>query len=177
MKFHHRILSDGPVRTTVQVDLDGFETDQNRYDIRERFSIYANSRYSENSVSFHPAKPSGSIRFSLDFAKLRSDEYFFDTADGYFGSWGRQNNTVQEIGQAAIFRKRAAILNQDANQRDVVFTVPPEETSTYYTVGDWRCGRMFPVAPTVANWHNETRSLAARLHSPLHTRIGNVESR
>jgi hypothetical protein len=177
MKFHRRILSDGPVRTTVQIDLDGFETNQNRYDIRERFSIYANGHYSENSISIHPAKPSTSIGFSLGFAKLRGDEYFFDSAAGYFGSWGRQNNTVQEIGQAAIFRKRAAILNQDANQRDVVFTVPPEETSTYYTVGDWRCGRMFPVAPTVANWHNETRSLAARLHSPLHTRIGNVESR
>jgi hypothetical protein len=177
MKFHHRILSNGRVRTTVQVDLDGFETDQNRYDIRERFSIYANGHYSENSISIHPAKPSTSIGFSLGFAKLRGNEYFFDSAAGYFGSWGRQNNTVQEIGQAAIFRKRAAVLKQAANQRDVVFTVPPRETSTYYTVGDWRRGRMFPVAPTVANWQSETRVLAARLHSPLHTRIGNVESR
>ena len=135
MKFHRRILSDGPVRTTVQVDLDGFETNQNRYDIRERFSIYANGHYSENSISIHPAKSSTSIGFSLGFAKLRGDEYFFDSASGYFGSWGRQNNTVREIGQAAIFRKRAAILKQDAKQRDVVFTVPPGETSTYYRLG------------------------------------------
>ena len=177
MKFHRRILSAGPVRTTVQVDLDGFETNQNRYDIRERFSIYANGHYSENSISIHPAKPSTSIGFSLGFAKLRGDEYFFDSAAGYFGSWGRQNNTVQEIGQAAIFRERAAVRKQDAKQHDIEFAVPPGETSTYYLVGDWRRGRMFPVAPTVANWQNETRALAARLHSPLHTRTGNVESR
>jgi hypothetical protein len=176
-KFHHRILSAGPVRTTVQMDLDGFETDHNRYNIRERVSTYANSRYSENSVTFHPVKSASPIQFSLEFAKLRNDEYFFDTADGYFGSWGRQNNIVQEIGQAAIFRKHTAVLKQDANQRDLIFTVPSGETSTYYTVADWRLGRMFPVAPTVTNWHSETRALAARLYSPLGTRIGNVESR
>jgi hypothetical protein len=177
MKFHHRILSNGPVRATVEVDLDDFKTDQNRYDIRERFSIGANGRYSENSISFHPAKPSTSIRFSLGFTKLRGDEYFFDSAEGYFGSWGRQSNAVQEIGQSAVFRKGAAVLKLDAKQREVAFTAPPGETSTYYLVGDWRRGRMFPVAPTVANWQSETRALAARLHSHLRTLIGKVESR
>jgi len=177
LTFQHRILSDGPVRTIAQVDLDDFDTDQNRYNIRERFSIYSSGRYSENSISFHPAKPATSIQFSLGFAKLRNDEYFFDTGYGYFGSWGRQNNIVQEIGQAAIFRTGAAVLKQDAKQREVLFTAPPGETSTFYLVEDWRRQRMFPVAPTVANWQSETRALAARLHSPLRARIGNVESR
>jgi uncharacterized protein DUF4861 len=177
MKFHHRILSNGPVRATVEVDFDDFKTDRNRYHIRERFSIYANGRYSENSISFHPAKSSTSIRFSLGFTKLRRDEYFFDPAEGYFGSWGRQNNLIQEIGQAAVFRKGMAVLKQDANQREVVFTTPSGEASTYYLVGDWRRGRMFPVAPTFTNWQSETRALAARLHSRLRTSVGKVELR
>jgi hypothetical protein len=177
IQFRRRIVSDGPVRAIVQIDISDFETDKNRYDIRERFAIYANGRYSENSIRFYPAKPSSSIRFSLGFTKLLHDEHFFDRAAGYFGAWGRQNNTVQEIGQAAIFPAGAAVLEQNANQRDVTFNVPAGKTSTYYVVGDWRRGRMFPVAPTVANWESETRRLAARLHSPVQILIGSVESR
>jgi len=177
MKLRRRILFKGPVRSTVEVDLDGFKTDRNRYDIRERFSTYANGRYSENTLSIHAQKPSNAIQFSLGFTRMANDSSFFHAADGYFGSWGRQNNVVQEIGQAAIFRKRAAVLKQEPNQRQLVFTAAPGETSTFYLIGDWRRGRMFPVAPTVANWENEMRTLAARLHSPLRTRIGRAEQK
>jgi len=177
MKFQHRILSAGPVRAIVQVALDGFETGRNRYDISERFSIYANNRYAEDSVSFRPAKPSGSIRFSLGFTKLNGGQYFFDAGGGYFGSWGRQNNIIQEIGQAAIFPKDAAVLKQDAKQRELMFAVPPGEIANFYLIGDWRRGRMFPVAPNVDNWLSETRNLASRLHALLHTQIGKSESK
>ena len=122
MKFRRRLLFKGPVRSTVEVDLDGFKTDRNRYDIRERFSTYANGRYSENTLSIHAQKPSNAIQFSLGFTRMANDSSFFHAADGYFGSWGRQNNVVQEIGQAAIFRKRAAVLKQEPNQRQLVFT-------------------------------------------------------
>ena len=176
-KFHRRVLAQGPVRTTVEVDSEGLKTDQNRYNIRQRFSIYANGRYSENTVSIHPAKPLNAVRFSLGFTKLGNDHYFFNAADGYFGSWGRQNNIVQEIGQAAIFGKRAAVLKQDGNQRQIVFTAAFGEPSTYYLLEDVRRERMFPVAPTVSNWESEMRNLAARLHSPVQTRIGNAESK
>jgi uncharacterized protein DUF4861 len=177
IRFHHQILCAGPVRTIVQVDFDGFKTDQNRCDIRERFTIYANGPYSENSISFRSAKSSLPIRFSVGFARAEHDQYFFDAVNGYFGSWGRQNDTVQEVGQAAIFQEGSASIQQNTKQRDVVFALRPGEKSTYYLVGDWRLGRMFPVAPNVSNWHSETRTLAARLHTPLHARIGNVQSR
>jgi hypothetical protein len=176
LKFQRRIVSQGPVRAIAEINLNEFETHQNRYDIRERFSIWANGRYSENTVCIHPAKQSSAVRFSLGFTKLLNEVRFL-SVDGYFGSWGRQNNTVQEIGQAAIFRKGSAGMKEEENQHEVMLTAAPAETLTYYLIGDWRRGRMFPVAPTFDNWEIEVRALAERLRSPLHTRIGNVASK
>jgi hypothetical protein len=177
LKFERRIVSQGPVKAVVEVTLHGFETSRTRYDIRERFSLYADGRYSENALTIRPDHPSGPVRFSIGFTKLPNDHFFFDPGNGYFGSWGRQNDIVQEIGDAAIFPKRSATLQQQANQRDVLFTGAPGETFTWYAVGDWRRGRMFPVAPTASNWESDISALAARLHSPLQVRVGRVEQR
>jgi hypothetical protein len=177
VRFERRIISHGPIKATVEVSVLGFKTNRNRYDIRERFSIYRDGRYSQNSLIIRPARASGPIRFSLGFTRLPNDQVFFQREDGYFGSWGRQNNIVQEIGQAAIVAKRSASLEQQANQRDVLLTVSPGETFTWYSAGDWRRGRIFPVAPNASNWERDVRALAMRLHSPLQVRIGNAEQR
>ncbi len=164
-KLHYRIVASGPVRAIIEA------TGDDLYDIRERFSIYAGGRYTENSI-----RVKSPIQFSLGFMKFPNDKYFFDPATGYFASWGRQNNTVQEIGEAAIFRRPAG-LKETPTQRELIFAAKPGETLTYYLIGDWRRGRMFPVAPTAANWQNEIRALAVRLHAPVQSRIGNAESR
>ena len=169
--FKHRIVANGPVRTTLQADFDNFQTERNRYDIHQRFSIYANGRYSENSLTFHPAKPEPSVRFSLGFPNLPRGEYFFDKANGYWGSWGDQSSL------AAIFGKQRALLQQNTKQSEIDFAIRPAETFTYYLVRDSRRDRMFPVAPNIANWKQETRTLAGRLHTPPQVRIGNAESR
>jgi hypothetical protein len=177
LKFETRIVSEGPVKTVVEAVMHGFATGQSRYDIRELFSVYAGGQYSENSLTIRRERASTPVRLSLGFTKLPNDRTFFHPEAGYFGSWGRQDDIVQEIGEAAIFADRAATLQQQANQHDLVFTVASGKAFTWYALGDWRRGRMFPVAPTAANWQNEIRALAARLHAPLNVRIGNAGQR
>ena len=69
MKFRRRILFKGPVRSTVEVDLDGFKTDQNRYDIRERFSNTRTAAIRKTPSVFMLNKPSNAIQFSLGFTQ------------------------------------------------------------------------------------------------------------
>lgn len=161
MRGTGHVLAEGPVRTTVGLSLE---------EATVRSSIYANGRYSENHVRFQRA-----ARFGPGFMKLANDRYFFDPAMGYFGSWGRQNDRVQEVGQAAVFTPRQASLKDGDRERRLVFNVVPGRDLTWYVIGDWRRGRTFPVAPTVINWKKETRALAARLHAPVRTVIGAPE--
>jgi len=158
-----RILAAGPVRVTVGLDLG---------EATVRSSMYANGRYAENHVRFQKT-----AHFGPAFMKLANDHCFFDPAAGYFGSWGRQNNRVQEVGQAAVFAPRRAALKDGDKERRLVFTTVPGQDLTWYTIGDWRRGRTFPVAPTEINWRKETRALAARLHTPAVIAIGAAERR
>src|SRR5690348_17670889 len=63
---------------------------------RSRFRIF----------SFNDTATSEIYTLSLhDALPISNDREFFSAPDGYSGSWGRENNIVQEIGQAAIFPK------------------------------------------------------------------------
>lgn len=170
-RLQHRVVAAGPVRAIVEA------TAHNRYGIWERFSIYAGGRVTENSIRIQsPPDSATPVQFSLGFTKFPNDKFFFDAADGYFACWGRQNDTIQELGEAVIFPKTAD-LKENATEREIIFTTEPGETVTCYLSGDWRRGRMFPTAPTANNWQNETRALALRLRTPVRTRIGNTEPR
>jgi hypothetical protein len=162
-----RIVASGPVRTTAAVIVTGIGRGQHRYEIEERFSIYANSRYSENQVRILSTTSSGPIWFGPSFIKMPNDRSFFDAKKGYFGSWGRQNNTVQEVGQGAVFPMDMASLRSTGNERHIVLQTAPNKELTYYIVGDWRRARTFPIAPIVTDWENEMKALAARLHNPV----------
>jgi hypothetical protein len=175
--MQRRIVASGPVRTTVAVTLTGIGTGQNPYEIEQRFSIYSNNRYSEVRVRILSTKTSGPIQFGPGFMKMPNDRSFFDATNGYFGSWGRQNNIVQEIGQAAVFPANTASLRTTDEERCVVLHAAPNKELTYYIVGDWRRGRTFPIAPMIADWENEVKALAARLHAPVRVITGQRESR
>jgi hypothetical protein len=161
-----RVLASGPIRTTIS--LNGPQATQ-------LISIYAHGQYLENHVRIPASK--ASTRIGPGFTKLPNDKMFFNSKEGYFGAWGRQNDIVQEIGMAAIFPVGTASLQEDKHERHIVFNAKAGMELTYYTVGDWRRGRTFPVAPTVLNWEKETRALARRLRSPSKTVIGPVERR
>lgn len=167
-----RIVASGPVRTTVAVTLTATGRGAHRFEIEEQFSIYANSRYSENHIRIWPTVASSPIQFGPSFMKMPNDRSFFDGENGYFGSWGRQNNIVQEIGQGAVFPMDMASLRTTDNERHVVLKTAPNKELTYYIVGDWRRGRTFPVAPIVTDWENEMKALAARLHAPVRVITG-----
>ena len=175
VSIKRRIVASGPVRTTVAAILTGIGAGQNRYNVEEQFSIYANGRYSENHVRIVSTKGSRAIRLGPSFIRMPNDRSFFNAAKGYFGSWGRQNNIVQEVGLGAIFPIGIASLRDGENERHIVLQTTPGNELTYYTIGDWRRGRTFPVAPIVTNWEKEVKALAARIHDPVRVAIGSRE--
>ena len=48
-------------------------------------------------------------------------------------------------------------------------------TLRWWIIGDWRRGRRFPVAPTLANWRREVTALAGLLHRDVRITIGSSE--
>ncbi len=168
IRIERAILAEGPVRSTVAAKFYGVRTAANRYDLSVTFSIYAGGRYSENRVSIHPARPATEIVFSPGFVKMPNDTWFANSQEGYFGSWGRQNPKVQEIGMAAVFPRSVLVgFAEGRAERWVKLRAAPDQPSQFYVVGDWRRGRTFPVAPAAVNWEREIAGLARRLHSPI----------
>lgn len=172
VKISRSVVAQGPVRAIVSANFEGITFNHHQYDVRQRSSIYANQRYIENHVWIQAAKRLPLRLLSPAFTRLLNDRMFFNAAEGYFGSWGRQNSTIQEIGLAAIFPTHEGMLRETANQRQLLLNLSSDSSLAYYTVGDWRRARIFPVAPTVENWQNEIRALARRLHTPVETEIG-----
>ena len=178
IRIERAILAEGPVRSTVAAKLYGVRTPRNQYDLSLTFSIYAGGQYSENWISIHPAKPATEIVYSPGFIKMPNDNWFMNSQDGYFGSWGRQNPRVQEIGMASVFPRSAlAGFAEGRAERWVKLRATPDHPAQFYIVGDWRRGRTFPVAPTAANWEKEIADLARRLRSPAVWKLERAEWR
>jgi hypothetical protein len=63
-----------------------------------------------------------------------------------------------------IFAPEAAVKVEDlGEERRVLCRLSKDGRLRYWVIGDWRCGRQYPVAPTATNWRRELRELAKSL--------------
>ncbi len=177
IKIERKVVAEGPVRSTVAMNLNGIKTDRNGYDVKLLCSIYADSQYSEERIKVVPRKQVPEVIFGPGFTRMPHDAFFFSSQGGYFGSWGRQNAAVQEIGMAAIFPQTALAGFSDGElERRVKLRTGPGQEMLFYVVGDWRRGRQFPVAPTITNWEKEIGRLAHRIQNPVSVKVGQASA-
>ena len=100
-------------------------------------------------------------------AQLARDKAFTDQGIGCLGVWGFQEAAIDEIGMSVIVPPEQLVGFIDANDdRQARCKTTDDGRLRYWIVGDWRRGRQHPVAPTIDNWHQEMKELAALLHHP-----------
>jgi len=169
VKFTKRVLCAGPIRAAVEITAENITADHPGLAVRFVCIIYAEHHQSEvRAVA--SGGPKGML-IAPGVVKLKREETFFDRSLGLFGTWGYQDDSIGEIGMGLIVPPDGLDRVVELADERRVLTKAPGGALRYWIIGDWRRGRRFPVAPTVANWRRETQALADRLHRGVRVTI------
>ena len=169
VKFTKRVLSSGPIRAAVEITAENITADHPELAVRMVCMIYAEHQESEvRAVT--SGGPKGML-VAPGLTKLVREETFLDRSLGLFGTWGYQDDAIGEIGMGLIVPPDGLDHVVELADERRVLSQAPGGALRYWIIGDWRRGRRFPVAPTVANWRREMQALADRLHNDIRVTI------
>jgi Domain of unknown function (DUF4861) len=159
--FTKRQLVSGPVRAAIEISASKVIPGNPQATVRMLCIIYA--QHQETEIRASVSGVDGEVFLSPGFTKLKHDDSFINPKAGYFGSWGRQDHVINDIGMGLIFPAQAYVDCPDlARQRQVTLRVK-DNSIRYWLIGDWRLGRRCPVAPTIDNWNRELGELSELL--------------
>jgi hypothetical protein len=174
VKFSKRIVAAGPVRAMVEVTARNVVPARPDLAVRVRHTIYAEHQESEVCVDVGGG-PRGMLMTPC-LVKLKREQTFVDRRLGCVGSWGRQDEKIGEIGLGVIVPpERLKDVVESADHRQLRCDGSAGKLR-YWIIGDWRRSRRFPVGPTILDWRDELRDLAAQLHRPTGVLLGAVET-
>ena len=135
--------------------------------------IYAERPESEIRVQLSGAGER--IDLGPGLCKLPLDRAFTDKTRGCIGSWGFQETVIGEICMGLIVPPETVISIAEEKTERCIRCRAENNSFRYWIVGDWRRGRLHPVAPTIDNWHGEMKTLASRLLRPVRITLENPE--
>ena len=137
--------------------------------------IYA--QHQETEIRAVVANGTGDMILAPGIVKLPREQTFADTVTGCFGTWGWQEDAIGQIGMGLIVSPQQFIgLSDETEERRLRCRMSKDNCLRYWVIGDWRRGRQYPVAPTMANWQQEVRSLACLLLDDLQLEMGRPEN-
>ena len=158
--FEKRVLVQGPVRAAVEISARNVIPETPEATMRLLCIIYAGRQETEIRAQVTGVDAD----LAPGFTKLKREETFLDAGAGVFGSWGRQDAVIDEIGMGMIFSPRAFAGETELTDQRQVRLHTRGGQAHYWLLGDWRRGRQHPIAPTVENWKRELTELSQLLH-------------
>ena len=165
IRFTKRQVVKGPIRAAVEVTAANVDPQHPDMTVRILPVIYRDRQESEVRVSV--TRNPVPVDLAPGLSKLARDKAFTDNKIGCLGAWGYQEAVIDEIGMSVIVPPEQLVGFIDANDdRQARCKTTDDGRLRYWIVGDWRRGRQHPVAPTIDNWHQEMKELAALLHHP-----------
>jgi hypothetical protein len=167
LKISRSVISRGPVRSLVRVDIAGITGARAEYTVSLRMSAFADNFFSRQDIAV-VASRGDSIVYSPGIQKLPHDAWFMDSNAGVLANWGKQEDAIGDIGLGLIYpagdERGYAETSRD---RLVKLTAPSGKSRTHWVIGGWRKGFPNPVAPTGRDWADTVRELAVRLTAPV----------
>lgn len=136
-----RLVSSGPVRTIVEVEVDDWDYQGGKIDMLNRYTLYAGHRDLQIDVEFD--RELADQTFSTGVERIKGDKTLsWRDGDGLVASWGTHwpvNDTVkyakETIGIATYVPKK--YINGQADTPDdfmYVVSAPGEKSLTYHTM-------------------------------------------
>jgi hypothetical protein len=167
LRITRAILSRGPVRALVRVNIAGIRSEKKDYTVFLLMSAFADNVFSRQDVSI-VSSTGDSVVYSPGVEKLPHDVWFIDSDAGVLASWGRQEDEIGDIGLGLMFfPAEYRGFAESGDDRYVKLAVPSGARRTHWIISGWRKGLPSPVAPTGRDWANGVRELAARLKVPV----------
>ncbi|NOY43317.1 MAG: DUF4861 domain-containing protein [Planctomycetes bacterium] len=176
IQFTKRVLSQGPVRSAVEIVANNIVPDNPELSVRTIYLIYAEHQETEIRTTIS-GNNGPEIVLAPGIVKLTREKIFADPATGVFGSWGWQENTIGEIGLGLMVAPQVVIdLRDEPAERRIRCRTSGRGKLRHWLTGNWRRGRRHPTAPTVDNWQQELKQLAPLLLNEVPTKIGTPET-
>ena len=171
LRITRRILTRGPVRSLVRVDIDGVRGEKGEYRVRMEMSAYAGNRYSRQDVTVW-SPDGGEVIYGPGLQKLTNDECYFLSGSGVLANWGYGYEGAGEIGLGVMYRPEEYVGYAEGDlDRYVKLRGKSGEKRTHWIYGDWRKGFPNPIAPSARDWASNVEQLAWRLRTPVSIRI------
>jgi len=167
VKIVRSILSKGPVRSIVQVDISGIRGARAEYAVSLRMSAFADNICSRQEITVASSR-GDSIVYSPGIQKLPRDAWFMDSSAGFLANWGKQQDVIGDIGLGLIYPAGECLgFAETTLDRMVRLAAPSGSSRVHWVVGGWRKGFPSPVAPSGRDWAESVRELAMRLRVPV----------
>jgi len=166
-QYTRKVISAGPVRSIVQVDIQNTNPPADKYKISLIMSAFVNNIYSQQDIwIFSPDQ--AQIIYSPGIEKLPKEEFILNKEKGYLANWGEGAPGAGEVGLALIFRSEEYVgFAENDLDRYVKLSTIPGEKRTFWIVGGWHQGIAAPEPPQASSWFKKICDLSTKLLCPL----------
>lgn len=160
------VLSSGPIRALVKAEHEGVRWAGGEAVVTQLFSVFADNIWSRHEV-FIDSKAGGPAVFGPGMIKLPGETFTLNEAKGFLTSWGRSAG-AGEVGLAMIFAPADFAGLEDGQQdRFIKLQGRVSKKTTFWVVGSWDRGIIYPGVPAAKNWVFMVEGLAASLLAPV----------
>jgi len=163
LAFSQRVLFQGPIRSAVEININGISPDTPHASLRLVCVIYAEREESEIRAEMNPALQGALLAPGV--TRLVRERVFFDEKLGCFGSWGWQDDEIGNVGLGIIVPpERLHGFIECPLERRVCCSIGGKKLR-YWIIARWAKGYRFSIAPTIQNWKRDLTELAWKLHN------------
>lgn len=168
-----RLVSDGPVRSIIELRLGGWNAAGKTFVLVERFTAQAGQRWTKVEVTLNG--PGSGYALATGIAKHDHTVVLRNEQQGYLGSWGQQvENAASNLGLAVLVPPdRLVQFTEDPINHIALLSLKESSQLTYYLAAAWDAEQK--AFTSAAQWKAFLEDAAARLHHPVKVRLAGRE--
>lgn len=171
--YTQKVISSGPARAYLRVDVEDFKTLAGSYDMTLLYSIYAHNWFIDVDATITPQGTAGEL-FGVGIRKYGDvTQFLADPLDGILAEWGNQDGIVGQAGLAVLFHPGNFDHFAWRGEEDdgyVVYLKPAADRSdpiehNFRLVGIWSEDTAFAEAPVAENYMSRIKLMAASFNT------------
>lgn len=164
---HHRIITNGPIRLSVELTYTGLRIDTARYTVVKRITLDAGEQLNRIEEEYLSNTDRSPLKLAAGLVKRASTVMSKHEASRYLALWGSTNkdSVNGSLGTAVLFPAGTDIgFSEDSLQYFMSREILQGKKVTYYSGAAW--SRMGDIT-TRQEWEKYLNGAAVRLANPL----------
>jgi uncharacterized protein DUF4861 len=159
-----RLIVDGPVRSIIALQGEGWQVAGKQFNIETRFTAVAGQRWTKVDVNLEGA--SDGFQLATGIVKHPQTAVLSDRRAGYLATWGQQVESAPgDLGLAVLLpTSRLAQFTEDNLNHLALLSLKPSQPLTYYLAAAWD-KEQEPITSS-ERWKDYLQQTAERLSNP-----------